>query len=273
MELPLELCDACYHDEEAARIQLESIRWPDGPFCPGCGSFDDVAPIATPSKAKGGGWHRCRACKTKFTVRGGSIFQRSHVPLHKWLLAFRLMTGSKKGFSAHQMHRTLNVDYKTAWFLEHRIRECMDDDASGPIGGEGETLEPDTTFIVKQKGRAKWEFTNEGGWEKTRERRGIAVFALVEHGGEARAMPIDRESARELRAALARHASAKSKLMTDEARAYVGVGRRFASHESVNHSEEEWTRGEAYTSRFPAAPSIARAARSASSTPNAERFE
>src|SRR5438309_12052674 len=99
--------------------------------------------------------------------------------------------GSKKGFSAHQMHRTLKVDYKTAWFMEHRIRECMDDDASGPIGGEGKTIEADESFVTKQRGRAKWEFSNERGWVKTRDRRQLVIFALVERGGKARAMPID----------------------------------------------------------------------------------
>jgi hypothetical protein len=121
------------------------------------------------------------------TVRVGSIFRRSHVPLHKWLLGFRLMGWSKKGFSVHQMHCTLKVDYKTAWFMEHRIRECMDDDASGPIGGEGKTVEADETYFVKQRGRAQWELMNDRGWAKTRDRRALAVFALVERGGKARA--------------------------------------------------------------------------------------
>lgn len=156
MQLPIELSHPCYHDEEAARAQLESIRWPNGPYCPKCGSFDGIKPTATPPKAKDSYWYHCRFCRRKFTVRGGSIFERSHVPLHKWLLAFRLMAGSKKGVSAHQLHRTLKVDYKTAWFIEHRIRECMDDDADGPIGGEGSTVEADETYVSKQRGRAKW---------------------------------------------------------------------------------------------------------------------
>ena len=125
MQLPIELAHPCYHNEDAARAQLESIRWPDGPFCPICGSFDRVRPYG--GKAMGAGWYWCTPCRRKFTVRVGSIFERSHIALHKWLLGFRLMAGSKKGFSAHQMHRTLKVDYKTAWFMEHRIRECMDE--------------------------------------------------------------------------------------------------------------------------------------------------
>jgi transposase-like protein len=245
MQLPIELSHPCYNDEDAARAQLASIRWPDGPYCPICGSFDRVKPYG--GKAMGPGWYWCTPCRRKFTVRVGSIFERSHIPLHKWLLGFRLMAGSKKGFSAHQMHHTLKVDYKTAWFMEHRIRECMDDDASGPIGGEGKTVEADETYVIKQRGRANWEFTNDRGWVKTRDRRELAVFALVERGGKARAMPIDGATSAELRRAPKRHADTKSALMTDEWSAYQRPGREFAKHETVNHSEEEWTRGDAHT--------------------------
>jgi transposase-like protein len=247
MQLPTELNHPCYHDEEAARVELESIRWPDGPFCPQCGSFENVAAIATPTKAKGGGWHRCRACRSKFTVRGGSIFHRSHLPLYKWLLAFRLMTGSKKGFSAHQLHRTLDVDYKTAWFIEHRIRECMDMENAGPIGGEGKTIEADETYVNKERGRGTWVFSNDVGWVKVRHRRSLTAFALVERGGQARAMPIHTATAKELRRALKKHADTRSKLMTDEWRAYIRPGREFASHETVNHHDGEWTRGDVGT--------------------------
>lgn len=244
-QLPIELSDPCYHDDEAARIMLESIRWPDGPFCPHCGSFDTVKPTPTPPKAKGGGWFHCRACRKRFTVRVGSIFHRSHAPLHKWLLAFRLMLGSKKGFSAHQLHRTLNVDYKTAWFMEHRIRECMGMDAAGPIGGEGKTVEADETFVNKQRGRGKWVFSNEEQrWMKARDRRSLAAFALVERGGQARAKPINNTTADELRGALKKFADIRSALMTDEWSAYMRPGREFASHDTVNHRAEEWTRWE-----------------------------
>jgi transposase-like protein len=247
MQLPIELSHPCYHDEEAARAQLESIRWPDGPFCPICGSFDDAKATTAPPKAKAGGWYHCRKCRRKFSVRVGSIFHRSHVPLHKWLLAFRLMAGSKKGFSAHQLHRTLNVDYKTAWFLEHRIRECMDGDDAGPIGGEGKTVEADETYVTKERGRGEWIYSNELGWTKIRDRHSTAIFALVERGGKARAMPIKDATSATLRASLKQHADNKSRLMTHEWRAYQRPGREFAGHETVNHSEEEWVRGDAHT--------------------------
>lgn len=247
MQLPIELSHPCYHDDEAARTFLESVLWPDGPYCPFCGSPDRVYAVTTPPKAKGGGWHRCSVCRKRFTVRVNTIFHRSHVPLHKWLLGFRMMAGSKKGFSAHQLHRTLRVDYKTAWFMEHRIRECMDEDSQGPIGGEGKTVEADETYIVKQRGRARSVYTNDRGWQKVRDRREIAVFALVERGGPARVIPIDSASTNDLHTALKKHADAKSALMTDEWRGYRLPGRRFASHETVTHSQEEWTRGEAGT--------------------------
>src|ERR1700724_1221835 len=247
MQLPIELSHPCYHDEEAARAQLESIRWPDGPFCPYCGSFDRVRPTPTPPKAKNGGWHHCMDCRRKFTVRVGSIFHRSHVPLHKWLLGFRFMAGTKKGFSAHQLHRTLKVDYKTAWFLEHRIRECMDEDDSGPLGGGGKIVEADETFLNKQRGRGTWEFSNERGWTKRRDRRSVPAFALVERGGRARAMPIDDTTAAELRRALKTHADTKSALMTDDWRGYRMPGREFESRDTVNHGIEEWTRRHVHT--------------------------
>ena len=248
MQLPIEPNHPCYQDDEAARAQLETIRWPQGPFCPYCGNFDRVVPTITPNKAKSGGWYRCKDCRRNFTVRVGSIFHRSHVPLHKWLLAFRLVAGSKKGISAHQLHRHLHVDYKTAWFLEHRIRECMDEDDSGPLGGEGKTVEADETFLNKQRGRGVWEFSNvEQRWTKRRDRRSVPVFALVERGGKARAMPISNTTSAELRRALKTHADIKSALMTDDWQAYQRPAREFASHETVNHHIEEWVRGKAHT--------------------------
>jgi transposase-like protein len=134
-----DLTKPIYSDENAAREHLESQRWPDGAVCPFCNNREKVRPLG--GESMGPGWHYCGACKDKFTVRTGSVLERSHVPLHKWVLAFRLLCGSKKGMSAHQLHRTLGVTYKTAWFMAHRIRESMRDTDGGGLGGEGKTVE------------------------------------------------------------------------------------------------------------------------------------
>src|SRR5689334_13037625 len=123
MTLPASLAHPCYHDDDAARETFEAIRWPDGPYCPHCGCFDTVATLG--GKSMGPGWYWCNKCREKFTARVGSVMERSHIAMHKWLLAFRLMASSKKGMSAHQLHRMLGVSYKAAWFMAHRIREAM----------------------------------------------------------------------------------------------------------------------------------------------------
>jgi transposase-like protein len=215
---------------------LESIRWPDGPYCPICGSFDRVKSLG--GKAMGPGWYWCTPCRRKFTVRVGSIFERSHVPLYKWLLGFRLMAGSKKGFSAHQLHRTLNVDYKTAWFMEHRIRECMTGDSgSGTLGGEDKFVEADETYV--------------GGKARNRADKApppkMAVFSLVERGGSARSFHVADVTAEMLRPLIVSVASRKSHFRTDESGVYWRTGEEFKSHRTVNHSAKEYVRGDAHT--------------------------
>ena len=178
---PLELSHPIYSDEEKARKHLEAVRWPEGPFCPFCGSTRQVSILG--GKSMGDGWYYCADCNGKFTVRVGMIFERSHIPLHKWLLGFRLMASSKKGISAHQLHRTLGITYKSAWFMAHRIREAMRESFPGPLGGEGQTIEADETFL----GPADWQFTNEKGWQQKRgTKTKLKVLTLVERGGRAR---------------------------------------------------------------------------------------
>jgi transposase-like protein len=244
--LPADLAHPCYHDDDAARAMFESIRWPDGPFCPKCGALDHVAPFG--GKSMGPGWFWCSACRDKFTVRVGTVLERSHIALHKWLIGFRLYASSKKGFSAHQLMRTVGLgSYRSAWFMAHRIRDAMADDDPAPLGGEDKIVEADETFVMKQRGRDKWQFSAEYGWTKVRDRREVIVFALVERGGKARAMPIDNRTVDELRRKLKEHADSASVLMTDELSSYRRAGRHFVNHETVNHSEEEWTRGPVHT--------------------------
>lgn len=149
-----EMSDPIYTDEDAARQHLEALRWPDGPFCPHCGSLEGITKLAGQSTRPG--VYKCNECRKPFSVTVGTVFERSHIPLHKWLYANHLLCSSKKGISAHQLHRMLGITYKSAWFMAHRLREAMKDDGfSGPLGGEGKTVEADETFIGQKPGRKK----------------------------------------------------------------------------------------------------------------------
>jgi len=240
--LPLELSNPIYCDEDKAREQLEAIRWGDERFCPHCGSTTKTEPLG--GNSMGPGWYYCSDCQGKFTVRVGTIFERSHIPLHKWLLGFRLMASSKKGISAHQLHRTLGITYKSAWFMAHRIREAMKESFPGPLGGEGKIVEADETFI----GPAEWFYSNEHGWQQKRgTKTKMKVLTLVERGGRARSVKVESLKSAELGTFLAKNVKPESTLMTDEAMHYKKPGKQFARHESVNHGEKEYARGDAST--------------------------
>src|SRR3954453_8308356 len=142
-----DLTNPVFTNEQAAMESLEASRWPDGPYCPHCGSVNGHR-MAGKTQA---GMFLCNDCRDKFTARVGTVMERSHVPVHKWLLAIHLMTSSKKGMSAHQLHRSLGVTYKTAWFMAHRIREAMIDTNAGPLGGAGKTVEADETYFGSQE--------------------------------------------------------------------------------------------------------------------------
>lgn len=241
---PVELSNKVYSNEEAARKHLEAIRWPDGVVCPHCGSLEGSRPLG--GESMGPGWYYCEDCKDKFTVRTGAVYERSHVPLHKWLLAFRLMASSKKGMSAHQIGRTLDVTYKTAWFMCHRIREAMAPGTgkAGPLGGSGKIVEADTTYIggkEKNKRLGKRNAKNIGGSGKQ------IVHSLVERGGMVRSNHIANVSGRTLRPVVMKQVSRKSSLMTDTAGGYMALGKEFARHEMVNHEIDEYVRGDAST--------------------------
>jgi transposase-like protein len=239
-----------FRNEEAAYAYVEAIIWPNGRFCPHCGVEGKSA--ALKGKSTRMGTYKCYACRKPFTVKIGTIFEKSHVPMHIWLQAMHLMCSSKKGFSANQFCRVLGVDFKTGWFIGHRIREAMAEhsDVFGPIGGAGKIIEIDETYIGKKEGAADpWQFSNDGGWRQWR--RGysgkIPVVTLVERGGKARSIKAENVTAKELRKIVFAHADTKSDLMTDQLKAYVNIGKRFASHESVNHSIDEYVRGRAHT--------------------------
>jgi transposase-like protein len=229
-----DLQNPAFSDENAAREALEAIRWPDGPFCPHCGNLDQEKITKGEGKASRPGLYYCAACNGQFTVTVGTVMERSKIPLSKWLFAMHLMGASKKGVSALQLQRMLGMTYKTAWFLCHRIREAMKPAKRGPLGGHGKIVEADETFI--------------GGKSTSRAykppRKKEAVFALVERDGESHSFHVANVKAKTLRDAIEKTADPKSSLMTDEAPHYVTVGREFASHGSVNHSQNEYVRRE-----------------------------
>lgn len=230
-----------FTDETKAREFLEATRWPNGPVCPHCGTVNK----AYPNRAKEGVW-RCASegCRVDFTVTIGTVFERSHIPLHKWLLASHLMAASKKGVSAHQLHRMLGITYKSAWFMAHRLREAMKDTDPEPLGGKDKVVEVDETFI----GKPQEVFVNGRGWQL---QRGTGtkrkVVSLVERGGKVRSIKVENLDAATIRKVLFENVVLDSRLHTDEAQHYKAPGREFAKHEAVNHSEEEYARGDVTT--------------------------
>lgn len=238
----MQLSNPIFHDETAARKHLEALRWPGGAICPYCGQQETVKDLG--GKSMGDGWYHCGDCRRKFTVRVGTIFERSHIPLTKWLLGFRLMASSKKGISAHQLGRTLEITYKSAWFMAHRIREAMKDTDTTPLGGEGKIVESDETWVGGKEGN------------KHRDKKSTAenpirkapVVSLVERGGKVRSFHVPEVTAKNVGVILHSQVCKKTRIMTDEASVYTSkVTGDFAGHETVNHSKDEYVRGDAHT--------------------------
>ena len=211
---------------DAAREHLELQRWPDGPYCPHCGSFKATR---LEGKAHRAGLIQCNDCREQYTVTVGTVFERSKVPLNKWLLCNHLLCASKKGMSAKQIERMLGVTYKTAWFMCHRIREAMDM-PSGPMGGTSGVVEADETYVG---GKAKNRATRKPAPKK-------AVVALVERDGHARSFHVANVNAKTVRSLIVTNVDRSTHLMTDESPIYLGVGREMGAHYSVNHSAKEY---------------------------------
>ena len=227
-----------FHDEAAAFAHLEAALWPEGPTCPHCGNADAKRITRLEGKATRLGVHKCNECRKQFTVKVGTVFESAHVPLHKMLQAVYLLSCSKKGVSAHQLHRILQVTYKTAWFLAHRISEAMRDGSLAPMGGAGGIVEVDETYIGRLADVPK---QRAGGAHKN------MVLTLVQRGGSARSFHIDSASVANIAPIVRTNIRRESRLMTDEARQYVGVGQEFAEHGAVAHGEEEYVRGDIHT--------------------------
>ena len=239
--MAFDLTNPIFNNEDAARAYFESIRWPDGkPVCPHCGVIGQATLVKGESHRPG--MYQCNACLKPFTVTVGSVMESSHVPLHKWALAFRLMASSKKGFSAHQLMRSLGLgSYRTAWFMAHRVREAMADRDPEPLGGKGKTVEIDETFI----GKPDQTFVSGNGRQG---KRGTAtkrnVLTMVERGGRAVSVKVEDLTVQTLKTVIGKHVVLDSTLNTDEAQFYKPIGKRFAEHQAVNHSAEEYVRRE-----------------------------
>jgi transposase-like protein len=241
------LDDPIFKNDDAARKHLEALRWPEGPYCPWCGQFDSVKPLGGSSMGKG--WYHCSYCRDKFTVRVGSVFERSKIPLHKWVAAFHLMAASKKGMSAHQLHRMLGVTYKTAWFMAHRIREAMRDDKASPLGGSGKIVEADETYYGKQEKphvapKRKGRPYLKGGTGPAGKR---AVVALVERGGSVRTFHVAVADLPTVTKIVNENIDKESRLHTDESSLYRHLGKRFAAHGTIKHSFGEYVRDDIHT--------------------------
>jgi transposase-like protein len=224
-----------FQDEQKAREWLEARVWPQGPVCPHCGATgDDVTKLE--GKAHRPGLYQCSQCREQFTVTVKTVFERSHIPLTKWLAALFLLTASKKGVSAHQVHRSLGISYKSAWFMMHRLREALRQGGLTPMGGAGKVVEIDETLSGKIEGAPKWMGPGHNAFRNT-------VLTLVERGGLARSFHVDGSSMATLLPIIRVNINRESSLMTDEWRAYAKLGEEFARHEAVNHSAKEYVRG------------------------------
>jgi transposase-like protein len=230
-----------FHDEAKAFEHLERIIWNGAPVCPHCGSLDRITKVkANPSKRIRMGLWRCGHCKGQFTVKIGTVFEHLRIPLTKALQAVYLMTSSKKGISSHQLHRILEITYKTAWFLSHRIREAMRTGDLAPFGGEGGVVEVDETFIGTKKGTIK----------KSAFHHKMAVLTLVHReSGAARSFVVDKVTANEVVPIVLQNVQRETYVMTDDAGVYRGglFRKVFLGHGRVNHNQGEYARGPVFT--------------------------
>ena len=225
-----------FHSEEKAFAYVEKRVWPEGPVCPHCGGQERIGKMQ--GKSTRTGLYKCYQCRKPFTVRMGTIFESSHVPLHIWLQAMYLVAGSKKGISSQQLARTLGLTVKTAWFLSHRIREAMREGDLAPFGQGGGAVEVDETYIGRKKG-----MPIRGAYHHK-----MAVLGLVDReSGRARLFHVDKASGSNIQPIVLENLSREARLMTDESYIYRGIGREFAEHSAVHHQRDEYVRGDVTT--------------------------
>lgn len=235
-----------FHNEDAAFAFVEARVWPEGPTCPHCGGVERISKMQ--GKSTRAGLYKCYQCRKPFTVRMGTIFESSHVALHIWLQAMFLIAGSKKGISSNQLHRTLGVTLKTAWFMSHRIRESMREGNLAPFGQGGGAVEVDETYIGRRKG---------AGNPKGGHAHKMAVLALVDRDtGKCRMFNVENGAGALIQPIVLDNLAREARLMTDEATMYRSIGRQFAEHSAVNHQRKEYVRGDVTTNTVEGAFSI-----------------
>jgi transposase-like protein len=233
-----------FHNEDEAFAYVEARVWPSGPVCPHCGGVERISKMQGKSTRKG--LYKCYQCRKPFTVRMGTIFESSKVPLHVWLQAMYLVAGSKKGISSHQLARTLGLTVKTAWFLSHRIREAMREGGLAPFGQDGGAVEVDETYIGRKAGRD----IPKGGWGHK-----MTVLGLIDRNtGASRFFHVD--GGKEIQGIVLANLSREARLMTDEHVMYRRIGRTFAEHSAVHHYNKEYVRGDVTTNTVEGAFSI-----------------
>ena len=229
-----------YHDEDAARAHLESLLWPQGPVCPRCGVMEDrITKLG--GKSTRPGVYKCKDCRKPFSVTVGTVMERSHIPLSKWVMAAHFMAASKKGMSALQLQRMMGLaSYESAWFLFHRLWECPKSTTPrGPMGGEGKVVEADETYVG---GKLSNMHSSKRPPRDVAMDRKHKIVTLVERDGEARSFHVANVTAKTIRNVLVTNVSRKSDLRTDGSNIYLGVGAEFASHAWTDHASGEYVR-------------------------------
>ena len=246
--MSIDLTDPTFTDERKAREHFEAVRWPNGPVCPHCGNVDQKRIYAikpNPDKKIREGLYECAECHGSFTVRTGTVMESSHAPLTKWALAYRLITGAKKGMSAHQLHRTIGVTYKTAWFMAMRIRESMRDVSGDKLGGPGKIVEADEVYIG---GKIRKGTPGDGRKINSLNRTPVAVLVERGKGGRSRATIVSHPLGGVLKRNIVANVERGTEMHTDQHKAYRRIGDLLgAEHKHVNHWTGEYARGDVHS--------------------------
>jgi len=233
-----DLRNPIFHDDDAAREHLEKLYWPNGPICPRCGVGAERI-IKLQGESTRPGVYKCRDCRKPFSVTVGTVMERSHIPLSKWVMATYLMMTAKKSMSAKNLQRLIGTSYEAAWFLFHRLRECPINPDAAPLGGSNKVIEGDETYIGgKEANKHKSKRAHAGRGPVGKQ----AVFSLVERDGNVRSFHVANVDSKTLGPVIKKHTSDKSYFVTDDAAVYPSIGDHFAGHGTVNHSAEEYVR-------------------------------